>query len=121
MRQDTKEAIAEPTGSRWRSIDFVKTWKIGLPVVACCYALYFDGRLKYVGSTNNLRNRFSGHAFRHGYAKNIITPWGDFAITTKITLKFKPSKRYGDWLMHECRLIKRLQPEFNKKLKGRAA
>lgn len=121
MNEDFRQEQTKPRGTRWRQMDFVETWRGGLPSVACCYALYFDGQIKYVGSTNNLRNRFSGHAFRHGYAKNIVTPWGEFPSSAKIVLKFKASKRYGDWLMYECRLIKKLQPEFNKRLKGRAA
>lgn len=106
------------TRGNWVSVDFLKHRR-SLPYVACCYALYFDGELKYIGSTNNLRNRFSGHAIRYGYGKDLITPWADFPHTVRITLKFKESRRYGDWLMIEARLIRRLQPAFNTKLKGR--
>ena len=102
----------------WIKIDLIESM-LKLPVTRCCYAIYFDGDLKYIGSTSNLRNRFCGHSIRHGYAKNIHTPWGDFSNTTKIELKYKASIKYGDWLMIEARLIKRLQPEFNRKLKGR--
>ncbi len=90
-----------------------------MPCVACCYAVYFDGALKYIGSTNNLRNRFSGHAFRYSYGQSFITPWGEFPTPLDICIKFKPSRVYGDWLMLEARLIRRLQPMFNTKLKGR--
>jgi excinuclease UvrABC nuclease subunit len=93
--------------------------KPDLPKLPCCYVLYFDGELKYIGSTNNLRNRFSGHAIRYGYGKNLHTPWGDFSDDVNILIKYKPSKKYGDWLMVEARLIKRIQPLFNTKLKGR--
>lgn len=103
----------------WKKINFLES-RLKLPVVACCYALYFNGRLKYIGSTNNLRNRFSGHAIRYGYAKNLHTPWGVFDLPLNIDLKYKPTQKYGDWLMIECRLIKRIQPQFNSKLKGRA-
>lgn len=106
--------------SDWKLINFIEN-RLKLPVVACCYAIYFDGQLFYIGSTNNLRNRFSGHAIRWGYAKNLITPWGEFPDDIFIHIKYKPSKKYGDWLMLEARLIRRLQPDFNKKLKGRRA
>jgi excinuclease UvrABC nuclease subunit len=102
----------------WVEFDYLANMR-GLPSVACCYAVYFDEELVYVGSTNDLRNRFSGHAFRHGYGKNIHTPWGEFPNTLKFNIKYKPSVKYGDWLMREARLIRRLQPRFNKKLKGR--
>jgi excinuclease UvrABC nuclease subunit len=102
----------------WVELDYQKHARM-FPSISCCYALYFNGMLKYIGSTKNLRNRFSGHGIRHGYAKDIITPWGDFPNSVGIVIKYKPSKRYGDWLMVEARLIRRLQPEFNKMLKGR--
>ena len=93
---------------------------MSLPRVSCCYVIYLDGQLKYIGSTNDLRNRFSGHAFRYGYGRNIHTPWGTFPDDIKFIIKYKPSKKYGDWLMIEARLIRKLRPEYNKKLKGRA-
>jgi excinuclease UvrABC nuclease subunit len=99
----------------WIEIDLMDKSKI--PIVSCCYAIYFDGEMVYIGSTNNLRNRFSGHAFRYGYGKNIITPFQEVPYDTKITIKYKPIKKYGYWLMLEARLIRRLQPLFNKKLK----
>lgn len=105
---------------QWKSIDFLKNRR-DIPSVACCYAIYFDGALKYIGSTGDLRNRFSGHAIRYGFAKNIITPWGDFPDTVSFVVKYKASRRYGDWLMLEARLIRRIKPDFNKKLKGRAS
>lgn len=105
---------------KWISIDFLEA-KEKLPTIPCCYVLYFNGAMKYIGSTNNLRNRFSGHSIRYGYWNEIITPWGDFDIPVTITMKYKESRRYGDWLMTEARLIRRLQPQFNSKLKGRKA
>lgn len=104
----------------WKKIDILLN-RPDIPVVACCYAIYFDGILKYIGSTGNLRNRFSGHAIRFGFAKNIHTPWGVFPDSVQLVVKYKPSRSYGDWLMLEARLIRRIKPIFNKKLKGRAA
>ena len=106
----------QPDG--WQEVDLMERRR-GLPILSCCYALYFDGELKYIGSTNNLRNRFSGHAIRYGYGRNIISPWCNVSDECKITIKFKPSRKYGDWTMIESRLVMRLQPEFNQKLKGR--
>jgi len=102
----------------WISIDFLKN-KQSLPKVSCCYVIYLDGRLVYIGSTNDLRNRFCGHAFRYGYGKELFTPWGEFPDSVKFIIKYKPSTRYGDWAMIEMRLIRKLQPIFNSKLKGR--
>lgn len=102
----------------WLSLNYLQNRR-ELPIVACCYAIYFDDVLKYVGSTNNLRNRFSGHGFRYSYGKSFITPWAEMDLPLSMVIKFKPSRRYGDWMMTEARLIRRLQPVFNMKLKGR--
>ena len=101
----------------WETFNLMPREK--LPPVACVYAVYFDDRLVYIGSSVDVRNRFSEHKIRHGYRKNIITPWCDVPNTTAITLKIKRSKRRGDWAMWEIRLIHRLRPEFNSQHKGR--
>ena len=107
-------------GQSWLQLNYLESIRT-IPIVACCYVIYFDGELKYIGSTNNLRNRFSGHAIRYGYWKDLITPWRDFDLPVEMIIKYAPSRRYGDWLMREARLIRRLQPAFNSKLKGRKA
>lgn len=103
----------------WLSVDYLENRR-GLPAVACCYVVYINSELCYIGSTNNLRNRFSGHAFHWGYANNFVTPWGEYCRPFEFSIKYSPSRKYGDWLMREARLIRRIQPAFNKKLKGRA-
>lgn len=90
-----------------------------LPTHAGVYAVYFDGDLVYIGSSSNVRNRFSGHAFRYSYGKTIITPWQEIPQSTRIDIKVKKSVARGDWLMWEARLIYKLLPIFNKKLTGR--
>ena len=75
----------------WKSVDYLKD-RLKLPVISCCYVIYIEDNLVYIGSTNNLRNRFSGHAFRYGYAKEFITPWGEFPDDIKFIIKYKPSK-----------------------------
>ena len=85
-----------------------------LPSKPCVYAVYLDGKMVYIGQTNRLSNRFSGGRFRYGYARNLITPWGDVPDTTVVSIKVRFSERYGDWAMWEIRLIHRLQPEFNR-------
>jgi excinuclease UvrABC nuclease subunit len=88
--------------------------KCVLPNKPCVYAVYFDGDLVYVGQSSSLSNRFSGHAFRYGYAKNIVTPWQTIDDKVKIDIKAKFSERLGDWAMWEIRLIRRLKPIFNR-------
>jgi hypothetical protein len=101
----------------WNKFDDLLQNKRKLPRVSCAYAIYFNDKLVYIGSTNDLKGRYASNELRHGYAKNIHTRWGSFPDDTKITLKYKPIKRYGFWLTLEARLIRKLQPIFNKKLK----
>lgn len=83
------------------------------------YAIYFDGDLVYIGSSNNIRNRFSGHAFRYGYGRNIYTPWQDLPDSVVISMKYRMTKKLGEWAMREIRLISKLRPFFNFHHKGR--
>lgn len=101
----------------WNKFDDLLQNKKRLPNISCVYAMYFNNKLVYIGSTKDLKNRYCGQEIRYGYGKNIKTRWGDFDLDTKITLKYKPIKRYGFWLMLEAKLIRKLQPIFNKKLK----
>lgn len=101
--------------SRWK----VYAWPREIPAIAGVYAIYFDGDLVYIGQSVNVRNRWCEHQIRLGYAKNIITPWGDIPDKTVVTFKVSASRRYGDWAMRELRLIRRLKPLFNIQGKGR--
>lgn len=56
------------------------------------------GKVEYVGSSVNLYLRVSQHKWMRE---------GDWVV------KVKPSRRKGDWLMEEYRLIERLQPTRN--------
>ena len=88
-----------------------------IPEVSCVYAFYFDNELVYIGSTVNLKKRLNSYRFRISFGR-IVTNWGRFDKDTKIEVKFKCSKKYGYWLMLEARLIKRLQPKFNIRLRN---
>lgn len=103
----------------WESFSWPSSAGQALPREPGVYAVYFNGTLSYIGQTVDLRNRFSEHRFRHGYAKNIVTPWGDYPDDTTIVIKFSRSRRYGDWAMRELRLIRRLLPRLNVNGRGR--
>lgn len=85
------------------------------PDVPACYAIYIDGEVAYVGQSFRLSSRLSSyhiHVNLFGVRADDwwVTPWGKFA---HVRIKFKRSRRYGDWLMREARLIRRLKPRFN--------
>lgn len=78
------------------------------------YVIYIYDRPVYVGQSSNLALRLRSYKFRYGYNRNIKTPWGDFHDEAPVYCKFKTTRRLGDWLMWEYRLIQKLQPEHNK-------
>lgn len=88
---------------RWYPVSIVHG---PIPSVPGCYAFLIDGKVVYVGSSNNLALRMRAH-------RNC----GKFPIES-IELRIRPSKKYGDWAMIELRLIRRLKPVFNSKHKG---
>jgi len=95
-----------------------------LPASAGVYVIFLHGKAVYVGQSLNLRQRFVGHNIRHGYGKDIHTPWGDFYDGDGdpcITGKYRVTRRYGEHLMWEARLIIKLQPRFNQRGKSRWA
>lgn len=96
------------------------------------YAIYLDGTLGYIGSSRDIGRRMSEHNIQlfvdRTSDKNVPwvdsetgevsylwpqyyqTPWGKF---TSVRVKIRRSRRSGDWLMHEYRLIRKLKPQFN--------
>lgn len=87
------------------------------PEISCVYVFYINDEVVYIGSTVNLRARMSAYKFLKvdGFLK---TPWRKKVdLDSKVELKYKGSKKYAYWLMLEARLIKRLQPKYNIKLK----
>lgn len=83
------------------------------------YAIYLDRKLAYIGQSERVRTRLVSHlAGAHinmhvdHDAPAIVTQWG---TVDRLTLKFKPSRRFGDRLMREARLIRRLRPVLNRR------
>ena len=73
--------------------------------------MYWDGALRYIGSTENLRARIMNHNIRLSYAPSErLTPWG---CVEGFSLKVRPSRFYGEWATLELRLIRRLKPSAN--------
>src|SRR5690242_8942280 len=71
--------------------------------VAGVYAIFQADRLLYIGSSINIRSRIWAH---------LAT--ARFIGVKGLSVKYKKSQRYGDWLMTEARLLKRLRPRLNK-------
>lgn len=84
----------------------------GIPSAPGVYALYFDGKFSYVGSSNNLNRRLSGHGMSWRDGK-IVTKWGVFE---SLVVKYRVILKCGDWLRREHCLILRLRPPLNLRL-----
>lgn len=82
-----------------------------------CYAIYLDEALVYIGQTQNLRRRLRRYGISVEYLRGrglvVHTPW---ATGRTVTIKVRRSRRFGDWLMAEARLVRRLRPRFNTKI-----
>lgn len=100
--------------TRWRLLgrDLVAYRPIVAPRCGCVYVIYLDNELVYIGSTNNMFSRITRHVITQSFETHqIATPWGN---GTRLTIKYKKSRRFGDWLMDEVRLIRRLRPRGNR-------
>jgi hypothetical protein len=98
-------------------------WNLVYPLLsrissnAGCYAIYIGGSLVYIGQSGNLRLRFRRWGFCKRELDYFITPWGDVRVGD-LKVKVAYSRKFGDWVMRELRLIRRLRPKFNKILYG---
>jgi hypothetical protein len=96
-------------GSRWRTITATDQ---DYPPFAGVYVFLIDNKPAYIGSSKNLRFRLREYQVRLSFlGDSIITPWGTH---TNVSLKVKFSRRKGEWLFDEYRLIDRLRPTHNK-------
>lgn len=99
--------------SRWVSynIDDLPEW-LSIASLPGCYVVYVDSKLVYIGQSMNVSKRVKNHEINFArYSSLIQTPWGQFK---SLKLKVHYSVKYGDWAMRELRLIKKLNPKFNK-------
>lgn len=82
-----------------------------LPHVTCCYVVLSPGwGPVYVGQTVNLRTRFKQHGFRIVDGRWVSKKRGAWKA---LVFKRRIVERFGDWAMHERRLIRRLRPSHN--------
>jgi excinuclease UvrABC nuclease subunit len=94
-------------------------WEIALPdrsnvpLGPGVYVFLLNGKTVYVGSSANLAKRLASHLrITRGILSDPPIPiWQQTLLACRI--KFKRSRRFGDWLMLEARLIRRLRPAAN--------
>lgn len=101
--------------SRWFRVDPTALMADKVQSRPGVYVVYLNEKVAYVGSTRNLRSRLGSYKMRLGYGVSFLTPWGP---CRHVSVKAAYSSRYGDWLMRELRLIRRLSPPNNKTGRG---
>lgn len=105
-------------------MSYWKDTQVGLlPRGPGCYAIFENGKVVYVGSSTAIENRCRVYRTmperRKPYGEPCITdgkwqtPWG-LKTMCRFQVKVKMSRRQGDWLMWEYRLIRRLRPKYNR-------
>lgn len=113
-----------PVG-RWKTYEIFPKKPQALPKFAGVYVVFLNDQLSYIGSSIDVAKRFNNYGFRSrdGVARYSQPrfPWAPVSETTRISVKVKRSKRFGDWAMREIRLIDRLRPRFNCQHKAGAA
>jgi excinuclease UvrABC nuclease subunit len=86
--------------SRWKVFDI--TDSSTLPTTAGVYALFDANGLVYLGSSGCLRIRALRHPKKQKFRGTLITE-GRYSL----------NRKYGEHLMREARLIRRLRPRLN--------
>ena len=75
------------------------------------YAIYVDSILVYIGQSIGVRQRLRYHVAFDFSTGTPYTRWG----RGDISVKYRFSEKFGDWLMWEARLLKKLHPKGNTK------
>lgn len=104
--------MAENQSCRWTTYKWSEFDQ--LPAAPGVYAVYANDKLVYIGSAGNIKVRLRSHEFtkrrhggyhwRRGYAK-------------KLRLKCREERVFGEALMAEARLIRRLRPPLNRRVR----
>lgn len=93
---------------RWQK--YTPSEFVRLPKSAGVYVVFSRGRIVYVGFSQNVLGRvFFAHRLRPS-SDRMETPWG---LASGVTIKVRLDSRYGEGLMREARLIRRLAPPNN--------
>lgn len=96
----------------WKKIELHNEIGWSLPARPGVYAVFFEGRLFYIGSTRNLRHRIRNHKIDFArYSHKINTPWG---YADEVTIKYRLENELGEAAMVEIKLINRIKPPKNK-------
>jgi hypothetical protein len=88
-----------------------------LPESPGTYVAYSALWVAYVGESSSLRSRWQQHALKViGYDadRQPILSHRDWGTIGEFRLKVRLERRYGERLMREARLIRKLRPKFNR-------
>jgi len=87
-----------------------------LPRCPGVYVIFGSERLLYIGESEDMANRLiNGHGLKPCDRLVSTTPWG---LVRGLFVKIRLDMRYGERLMREARLLKRLHTQANIRLAG---
>lgn len=113
MDDDGATAKGGEMRRRWR---MYQPWHLEhLPQQHGCYVIYVGGLVQYVGQSENLRARLKSHLTHVKGSYLTETPWGTLP---NVIVKIRRDLRYGERLMREARLIRKIQPPMNARIGG---
>lgn len=110
MKRRSSGDRARARDPRWRAATPAEVHQTG-----GCYAIFDGTQLVYIGSAVDLRKRLSNQ----GIIARMPRPHAKLGSIPRPRLKITGSKRWGDWLTREARLIRRLRPPLNSVHAGR--
>ena len=101
--------------SQWQTISFYKLDSI--PANPGVYAIYNESDLVYIGQAVDLLARMRRHRYVVLGTKEPSTRWDKDGLEVyerkNLRVKYRLSKKVGEWLSAEFRLVSRLQPLLN--------
>jgi hypothetical protein len=105
---------------RWQKFDPTARWDCR--DAPGCYVIYRGGVIVYVGQSESIRRRLTDYRFQNRpgaddmFSGHTRTPWGEWRWAEgKITGKVFYARKFGEQLMVEARLIRRIKPLLNRR------
>lgn len=105
--------------------EFDPTWPRSCEDIPGVYVLFHGPTIRYIGQSESVYRRIRDYRFQNhtGVANDrdwwdghTRTPWGEWRWADgKVVGRVKYARRFGEHLMLEARLIRRLRPALNRR------
>lgn len=108
--------LMKPKGQKWRAWEvFDPTNPKTMPRLPGVYVIFQGLTVVYVGSSRCVRHRMQGHRLDGNAGRsNYYSKSSEWTALSGLSGKFCVTHKFGEWLMLEARLIRRLSPSHNR-------